>query len=302
MQSQLHYFGLGEIMYREKIREYYDHLSRSYRKVADFIMSNYYEVSFMTAAQLAFAVGVDTTTVVRFSQRLGYNGYPELLGDVREQVKAEIYASYRPQELTPTDPAGIFKDRMIHEQHNLKQMLTHMPPEHIEQIATMFRQAHHIMLVAEGYAEAVAEMTAQQLRHRGLSAEYVSNDAVKKAAALMNLTTNTLVIGISATSYGTHVARALELARLKGCTTLGIIGALASPVNRVSDRVIYAPTDVAGPLPSIVALVAALAGIVQIVGSNNSIDVEQHLTEFNQAYQFLTRPDLQDLDEGDDDK
>ena len=65
-------------MYREKIREYYEHLSRSYRKVADYIMSNYYEVSFMTAAQLAYSVGVDTTTVVRFSQRLGYNGYPEL--------------------------------------------------------------------------------------------------------------------------------------------------------------------------------------------------------------------------------
>ena len=84
-------------MYREKIREYYDHLSRSYRRVADYIMSKYYEVSFMTAAQLAYAVGVDTTTVVRFSQRLGYNGYPELLHDIREQVKSEIYAAYEPK-------------------------------------------------------------------------------------------------------------------------------------------------------------------------------------------------------------
>ena len=85
-------------------------------------------------------------------------------------------------------------------------------------------------------AEAVAEMTAQQLRHRGLSAEVVPNDAVMKAAVLMNLDAESLVIGISATAYGTNVARAMELARIKGCTTLGIIGALASPVNRVSDK------------------------------------------------------------------
>jgi DNA-binding MurR/RpiR family transcriptional regulator len=287
-------------MYREKIREYYDHLSRSYRKVADFIMSNYYEVSFMTAAQLAFAVGVDTTTVVRFSQRLGYNGYPELLNDVRDQVKSEIYASYRPQELSPTDPAGAFKDRTMHEQHNLKQMLTHMPPEHIEEIAAMFSRARHIVLIAEGYGEAVAEMTAQQLRHRGLSAEFVSNDAVKKAAVLMNLRPDSLVIGVSATAYGTNVARALELARIKGCATLGVIGALASPVNRVSDKVIYAPTDVAGPLPSIVALVAALAGLVQIAGKDNPASVDRHITEFSQAYQFLTQPDLRDLEDRDD--
>lgn len=289
-------------MYREKIREYYDHLSRSYRKVADYIMSNYYEVSFMTAAQLAYAVGVDTTTVVRFSQRLGYNGYPELLNDVRDQVKSEIYASYRPKELSAMDPAGVFKDRTLHEQHNLKQMLTHMPPEHIEEIATMFEQAQHIILVAEGYAEAVAELTAQQLRHRGLSAEAVSNDAVKKAAVLMNVSPHTLVIGISATSYGSAVARSLELARIKGCTTLGIIGSLASPVNRVSDRVIFAPTDVAGPLPSIVALVAALAALVQIASRDNASSVDKHLTEFQQAYQFLTQPDLRDLEGAEDDE
>ena len=124
-------------MYREKIREYYDHLSRSYRKVADYIMSNYYEVSFMTAAQLAYAVGVDTTTVVRFSQRLGYNGYPELLNDIREQVKSEIYAAYEPKELLADDPAGAFKDRAEQEQHNLKQMLIHNPPDHVRKVAEL---------------------------------------------------------------------------------------------------------------------------------------------------------------------
>ncbi|MCX6046510.1 MAG: MurR/RpiR family transcriptional regulator [Chloroflexi bacterium] len=278
-------------MYREKIREYYDHLSRSYRKVADYIMSNYYEVSFMTAAQLAYAVGVDTTTVVRFSQRLGYNGYPDLLHDIREQVKSEIYAAYEPKDLSPTDPAGAFIDRAKQEQHNLKQMLTHNPPEHIESIAAMFGKAKHVLLIAEGYAEAIAELTAQQLRHRGISAEAVTDDPVKKAATLMNLNADTLVIGVSATEYGGSVARALEFARAKNCATLGVVGSLASPVNRMSDKVVYAPTDVAGPLPSTIALVAALAALVQIASKDNPASVDRHLDSFKQAYQFLTQPE-----------
>ncbi|MDQ3249431.1 MAG: MurR/RpiR family transcriptional regulator [Chloroflexota bacterium] len=278
-------------MYREKIREYYDHLSRSYRKVADYIMSNYYEVSFMTAAQLAYAVGVDTTTVVRFSQRLGYNGYPDLLHDIRAQVKAEIYAAYKPKALSPSDPAGVFNDRANQEQHNLKQMLTHNPPEHVESIAAMFGKAKHVVLMAEGYAEAVAELTAQQLRHRGITAEAVADDPVKRAATLMTLGNGTLVIGISATEYGAGVARALEYARARGCATLGVVGSLASPVNRMSDKVVFAPTDVAGPLPSIVALVAALAALVQIASKDNQASVDKHLTGFKQAYQFLTQPE-----------
>ena len=77
-------------MFREQIREHYDHLSRSYRRVADFILSDYRTAAFMTAAALADAVDVDTTTVVRFAQRLGYPGYPELIEDIQEQVKLEL--------------------------------------------------------------------------------------------------------------------------------------------------------------------------------------------------------------------
>jgi DNA-binding MurR/RpiR family transcriptional regulator len=287
----------GGVMYRQKIREYYEHLSRSYRRVADYIMSNYYEVSFLTAAQLAYTVGVDTTTVVRFSQRLGYNGYPELLHDIREQVKAEIYAAYEPKELTPTDPAATFKERAEQEQQNLKQMLTHNPPEHIKTVAEMFHKATRLVVIGEGYAEAVAELIAQQFRHRSISAEAISDDPVKKAATLMNLDNKALVIGISATQYGTAVAKALEFARTKGAATLGVVGSLVSPVNRMSDRVIYAPTDVAGPLPSIVCLVAALSALVQIASKDSASTVEQHLTAFTQAYQFLTRPDIDATDD-----
>jgi DNA-binding MurR/RpiR family transcriptional regulator len=279
-------------MYREKIREYYDHLSRSYRKVADYIMSNYYEVSFMTAAQLAYAVGVDTTTVVRFSQRLGYNGYPELLQDIREQVKSEIYAAYEPQPLAPDDPAGVFKDRVAQEQQNLQQMLVHNPPDHIEAVTRMLEQARRIILVGEGYAAVAAEMAAQQLRHRGIDAEFLANDAVQKAATLMSVDSSTLVIGVSATDYGRDVSRAMQLARAKGAKTLGIIGSLASPVNRMSDRVVFAPTDVAGPLPSVVALVAALNGLVQVTAKDSPATAENYFEQFEQAYQFLTQEEF----------
>lgn len=274
-------------MYREKIREYYDHLSRSYRKVADYIMSNYYEVSFMTAAQLAYSVGVDTTTVVRFSQRLGYNGYPELLNDIREQVKSEIYAAYEPKELAADDPAGAFKDRAEQEQHNLKQMLIHNPPDHVRRVADMVGAAAHVVLVAEGYAETVAHMTAEQLRHRGISAEATTNDPVRLAGTLLSLAPSTLVIGISATKFGENVAKALAFARTRGCATLGVVGSLDSPVNRMSDQVMFAPTDIAGPLPSIVALSAALSALVQIAAKDSDVAVEKHVDEFVRVFEFL---------------
>ena len=125
-------------MYREKIRDYYEHLSRSYRRVADYILSNYYEVSFMTAAQLAQLVDVDTTTVVRFSQRIGYNGYPELLNDIREQVRTEIYAAYTPKRMAPENKSLLFRARTEQERQILSLRLVHNPPEHFDTVLAMF--------------------------------------------------------------------------------------------------------------------------------------------------------------------
>ncbi len=75
----------------------------------------------------------------------------------------------------------------------------------------------------------------------------------------------------------------------RGADTLGVIGSMASPANRMSEIVIFAPTDVAGPLPSIVGLVTALTSLVLMAASDNPASVERHVVTFEQAYQFLTQ-------------
>ena len=139
---------------------------------------------------------------------------------------------------------------------------------------------------AEGYASTAADLGAEQLRHRGISAESAADDPVRMAGTLVSLKPDTLVIGISATKYGEAVASALAYARSRGCATLGIVGSLASPVNRMSDQVVYAPTDVAGPLPSIVAIVAALSALIQIAARDTDTTSDLYMEEFEAAYEF----------------
>jgi hypothetical protein len=45
---------------------------------------------------------------------------------------------------------------------------------------------------------------------------------------------------------------------------------------------------VAGPLPSIVGLVAALTSLVLMAAKDNQASVDRHLETFDRAYQFLT--------------
>ena len=49
-------------------------LSKSHRRIAEYITSHYDKAVFMTAARLGECVGVSESTVVRFASALGYNG------------------------------------------------------------------------------------------------------------------------------------------------------------------------------------------------------------------------------------
>ncbi|MCB0257913.1 MAG: hypothetical protein KDI55_29670, partial [Anaerolineae bacterium] len=50
---------------------------------------------------------------------------------------------------------------------------------------------------------------------------------------------------------------------------------------------LYAPTDAAGPLPSIVALTAALSALVQVLAADTDAAATEYLQTFENAYQYL---------------
>ncbi|MBG21909.1 MAG: RpiR family transcriptional regulator [Idiomarinaceae bacterium] len=69
-----------------KIRAMRDDMSLIERKLADFILDNTHLLRDYSSQQLADAIGVSQSTVVKFSQKLGYRGYPDLKFAVNEAV------------------------------------------------------------------------------------------------------------------------------------------------------------------------------------------------------------------------
>jgi hypothetical protein len=66
-----------------KITAAFPRLSRRQKQVARFAIDNEYCATFASAAEVGQKAGVSITTVVRFCQALGYEGYPHLQAAVR---------------------------------------------------------------------------------------------------------------------------------------------------------------------------------------------------------------------------
>src|SRR4051794_29102916 len=72
------------------IQERFDEFSRSQKDVARYIVDHLDEAAFLTAEELARRASTSSSTVVRFSQALGFEGYPELQQAAIEEYRATI--------------------------------------------------------------------------------------------------------------------------------------------------------------------------------------------------------------------
>lgn len=249
-------------MFREQIRKHYDHLSRSYRRVADFILSDYRTAAFMTAAALADAVDVDTTTVVRFAQRLGYPGFPELIEDIQEQVKLELSQTYA----TPAEEDGLHTKVQVmlaRDRANLEKALAHNTLDALENILDMLRAAPRIVVTGESYAAPLAKLFAGMLREAGLPVVYAEGDVYERAAALGRLVRKEVVIGMTPVEGPSGVAQLLRYARSEGAVTLACSPSLSSQASRSAEHLLYAPGETEGTVPSLTSLYAICTAIAQ---------------------------------------
>jgi DNA-binding MurR/RpiR family transcriptional regulator len=253
-------------MFRENIRKHYDHLSRSYRRVADFILSDYRTAAFMTAAALADAVDVDTTTVVRFAQRLGYPGYPELIEDIQSQVKVELSQDYSvPAEENTLQ--GKVQRLVADDRNHLEKTLAHNSLEHLETLLDLLRAAPRIIVTGESYATPLAESFASMLRDAGLPVTYASPDLYDRARALGHLVRKEVVIGVTPVEGASAVASLLRFARSEGAASLACTPSLSSQAARAAEHLLYAPGEGESAFPSLTGLYALLIAIAQTLAS-----------------------------------
>ena len=77
----------------EYIQERFEEFSRSQKDVARYIVDHLDEAAFLTAEELARRASTSSSTVVRFSQALGFEGYPELQQAAIEEYRNTIAAA-----------------------------------------------------------------------------------------------------------------------------------------------------------------------------------------------------------------
>jgi DNA-binding MurR/RpiR family transcriptional regulator len=204
--------------YEERIRHERADMSKSFARLADFLLDSYIEASFMTASELAHALNLDAATVVRFSQHLGYKGYPELLREIRDKVRRDLQSLIR----------------------ELEQTRISLDTDALARLVEEIGQSRRIIVLAEAPAQPAAYNLVYFLEQGGFQIYIARPGVVDLARTIHTTQPNDLLLAMDVSGRSPNIARTLTTAQARGIRTATIAGAASLPSTRAADVVISA--------------------------------------------------------------
>lgn len=272
--------------YEERIRHERPNMSKSFAKLADFLLDSYVEAAFMTASELAHALNLDAATVVRFSQHLGYSGFPKLQREIRQRVKNDLLI--RPQQAeVPESVTGIVANAMHEVSLALEQTRISLDTDALARLVEQLGQARRITVMTEGPAQPSAYSLVLFLE-QGSFPIYIARAGIADLARTVNIaTTQDLLLAMEVTGQAPYIARAMGEAQARGIPTAAIVGSASLASARYADTVLAAQAhpSIGVGIVSIETIVYALAQVLRWRFADRFAGTEQAIAQLSDKIQ-----------------
>jgi len=246
--------------YEDRIRGERAHMSKSFAKLADFLLDSYVEAAFMTASELAHELDLDAATVVRFAQHLGYTGFPELQREIRERVKVDLLVRPEQAEEAESIP-GVVATAMRKLLVAIEQARISLDTDSVEELVDIIGKTRRIIVLAENPALATAYNLVHFLEQGGFAIYIARSGLADLARTIHTAANNDLILALEVSGEAPYIASTLELARQRDIQTAAILGAAALASARAADVVLAAraQTSLGVGIISIEAIIYALS-------------------------------------------
>lgn len=219
-----------------KIRAQRDTMSAIERRIADFVLDNAQLLRDYSSQQLANALEISQSSVVKFSQKLGYKGYPDLkyavgLDVARSENGAETDGGHGTGGDAEAPLAGVlWGDKSSAEQET--RLLN--PPERVCAIAALLGQARTVSVVGLGQDGALARAFTLRLAQVGILAVY-HFDPVLMPASLANAGERDVLMVFCEHGRHTTLCELARLFRSRGGKVVSITRHSANPLRAQAD-------------------------------------------------------------------
>jgi DNA-binding MurR/RpiR family transcriptional regulator len=269
------------------IQARFDECSRSQKDVAQYIVDHLDEAAFQTAEELARRANTSSSTVVRFSQALGFEGFPELQAAAREEyrrVNAKATANGTPSASASTPLFSLdqseFEAALTADHLNVEDTARKISRSSVEALIEAIVEAEKVLVAGTDQMAFFASYLRHLLMLLDLRVELVASPSQEALSRLGRIDEGTLVIGLSAGRPHPLVVRAMKLARHRKARTAAVTDATLSEVAKLGQIKLYYSSNSPAYVRSHTALLSLIQALVYGVYARDSAQYDDRIKAF----------------------
>jgi DNA-binding MurR/RpiR family transcriptional regulator len=267
------------------IRSRFDECSRSQKDVAQYIVDHLDEAAFQTAEELARRANTSSSTVVRFSQALGFEGFPELQAAARAEyrrVHAKGSGNGAPASATPlfSLDQNEFESALGADYLNVEETARKVSRSSVEALIEAVVQAEKVLVAGTDQMAFFASYLRHLLMLLDLRVDIVASPSQEALSRLGRIEKGMLVIGLSAGRPHPLVVRAMKLARHRKARTAAITDATLSEVAKLAQIKLYYSSNSPAYVRSHTALLSIIQALAYGVYSQDTASYDDRIKAF----------------------
>lgn len=276
--SRLNQKGKLVSLLKEKSKDF----SPAQRRIAEFILSNYQKVSFMTSLKLAEEVGVSQASVIRFANLLGFEGYPQLREGIQNIVRAELTATDR--LLYSIDKANgdqAFRQIIVREIENLQKLLETFKSKEFTKLISEIIDAKRVIVVGFRASAALAQYFGYFLAKIHPDVLTITDGgSVVYDRFLQQNGVECVVVILAFPRYPKETVELMHFLKSEKFRVVAITDSPLSPVAQLAHLTLLAPVDLITLFDCYAAPMVLLNVIINEVGKKNKEVVGRFLERF----------------------
>lgn len=239
-------------------------LSSSRKLLLNKILGEPHESFFLSSREMARRYGVDSSTVVRTVQAMGYEKFADFAHDLRNHFVTQItpYSSMKAAAQKNSSVADYIHQSIEQDLENLNALKDGLDADRIIELVKQIHRSRRIVVVGIDFAASLAMSLAYGLVRLGCDAEAPTGSTGVVQNKVRVMTEKDLLIAISFGQGLRETVEAVRRARRQNVLTFGITDGDKTPIARFCEQYLIASIARTSFLDSYVAPTAAINAIL----------------------------------------
>lgn len=275
--------------FAQLVSQHFADLTKSEKRIANFLRKNQDEAAFLSAAEVADRLGISEATVVRFARTIGFANYPALRSELQNHFRHRITHSARlKSRLDDLRESGdIFERVTVSEIDYMTQALDTIDRGELHRAVEYIKDRKKIYVFGLGPSMSLVTLLEIRLRRFGKEVVTLRTAGREILDLLLGMTPEDLLFVICFFDLNTTLQLVLDYAQEVGCPVIMLTDTLQSIIGEKAGVVLAARRGPVSEFHSLVVPMTIINTILLAVAQEDQERVMRYLDKLDQLRERL---------------